>query len=143
MCPNGKIFTFLSIVTSSMVYPSDAFCASAAAAAVDGEFVLPLRSERNEMKVTAIVSAAAAAASAAVYISMADKTTCKTILKGSDAEVDWARLLTRSRYYMYLMCGGGFTTRTCCVGTIVLMLLHDPFFLVSNVAHDRSENSLK
>ena len=140
MCPNGKIFTFLSIVTSSMVYPSDAFCASAA---VDGEFVLPLRSERNEMKVTAIVSAAAAAASAAVYISMADKTTSKTILKGSDAEVDWARLLTRSRYYMYLMCGGGFTTRTCCVGTIVLMLLHDPFFLVSNVAHDRSENSLK
>ena len=88
MCPNGKIFTFLSIVTSSMVYPSDAFCASAAAA-VDGEFVLPLRSERNEMKVTAIVSAAAAAASAAVYISMADKTTCKTILKGSDATQRW------------------------------------------------------
>ena len=82
MCPNGKIFTFLSIVTSSMVYPSDAFCASAA---VDGEFVLPLRSERNEMKVTAIVSAAAAA----VYISMADKTTCKTILKGSDATQRW------------------------------------------------------
>ena len=83
MCPNGKIFPFLSIATSSMVYPSDAFCASAAAA-VDGEFVLPLRSERNEMKVTAIVSAAAA-----VYISMADKTTSKTILKGSDATQRW------------------------------------------------------
>ena len=40
------------------------------------------------MKVTAIVSDAAEEA-AAVYISMADKTTCKTILKGSDATQRW------------------------------------------------------